>query len=79
MTVEELIIKLQHLSPDTRVVIRGYEDGYNDILKIKPLIIVPHPHQDAYYYGEYTHARTEEERASGVKAVELYGDNTKAG
>ena len=35
MTVQELINHLQTLSPETKVVIRGYEDGYNDILKGK--------------------------------------------
>ena len=35
MTAQELIQHLQTLPPDTKIVVRGYEDGYNDILKLK--------------------------------------------
>ena len=78
MTAKELIQKLQKLPPDTRIVIRGYEDGYNDIQRLIPLMIIPHPGQKADYYGEYTIARTEKEKINGIMAVELYGENTKA-
>lgn len=48
MTISELIHQFQTLNPEMKIVIRGYEDGYNDILtvrtvKIKPVI-------DAYWY-----------------------------
>lgn len=78
MIAKELIQKLQQLPSDTRIVIRGYEEGYNDILRLIPLMIIPHPEQKADYYGEYTAARTEKEKISAIKAVELYGENTKA-
>jgi len=32
MTASELIKELEKLSPDTKMVVRCYEDGYNDIL-----------------------------------------------
>lgn len=35
-TVSELIEKLKTFSPDTLVLIDGYEDGYADIGVIKP-------------------------------------------
>jgi hypothetical protein len=77
MTAEELISELQQLPPDIRIIIRGYEDGYNDILRLIPRLIVPHPEQKAYYYGEYTDAGKNKE-AGAIRAVELYGENTKA-
>jgi hypothetical protein len=52
MTAKEPIQKLQKLSPDIRIIIRGYEDGNNDILRLIPLRIIPHPGQKADYYGE---------------------------
>jgi hypothetical protein len=78
MTAKELIQKLQKLSPDTRIIIRGYEDGYNDIQRLIPLMIIPHPGQKADYYGEYTIANTEKEKTVAIRAIELYGKNTKA-
>jgi hypothetical protein len=60
------------------MIIRGYEEGYNDILRLIPRTIIPHPEQKADYYGEFIDARTENEKVSGIKAIELYGENTKA-
>jgi hypothetical protein len=78
MTALELIISLQELPPDTRIIIRGYEDGYNDILRLIPHTIIPHPHQKADYYGEFTDVPMVNEKVAGIKAIELYGENTKA-
>jgi hypothetical protein len=39
MTVQELIQQLIALPPDTKLVVRGYEDGYNDILQLKKVSI----------------------------------------
>ena len=41
MTVQELINHLQNLPPQTKVVVRGYEDGYNDIIKLRSVKIKP--------------------------------------
>jgi hypothetical protein len=35
MTASELIKLLQEFPPDTKIVVRGYEDGYNDIIKLR--------------------------------------------
>lgn len=78
MTAAELIIALQQLPPDTRMIIRGYEEGYNDILRLIPRTIIPHPEQKADYYGEFIDTRTGNEKVAGLKAIELYGENTKA-
>ena len=77
MTAKELIRELQQLAPDTHIIIRGYEDGYNDILQLNPRRIIPHPEQKRDYYGEYTDADKKNETGV-IRAVELYGENTKA-
>jgi len=72
MTAKELIQKLQQLEPDTQIVIRGYEDGFNDIRKLIEHKITTHPDKKADYYGEYVEAE------NGTKATELWGENTKS-
>ncbi len=78
MTVKELIEELKKRNPDKKVVIRGYEDGYNDILKINELNIVPNPRQKNWYCGEYEEAYEEKDMKTSAPAIELYGDNTKS-
>jgi len=52
MTAQELIKHLQILPPTTKIVVRGYEDGYNDILKLKEVKIKAKA--DAYWFdGEF--------------------------
>ncbi len=41
MTVAELIEKLKAENPSARVVVRGYEDGFDDIDGIERIAIVP--------------------------------------
>ena len=70
MTAQELIQQLQTLPPTTKVVVRGYEDGYNDILKLKPVKIKPKP--DARWYdGEFENS----DDVGATLAVDLYGEN----
>jgi hypothetical protein len=70
MTVAELIQQLQTLPPETKVVIRGYEDGYNDILQLKTVKIKPKV--DAYWFdGEYEDSTD----ADAIDAVNLFGEN----
>ena len=72
MTAKELIQKLQEVAPETQIVIRGYEDGFNDIQKLIERKIATHPDQKADYYGEYAEAE------KGTTAIELWGENTKS-
>ena len=78
MTAIELIQQLQTLSPETKIVVRGYEDGYNDILQLKAIKIKPKT--DAHWYdGEYELSTD----ADAIDAIDLpacctadrYGDN----
>lgn len=78
MTAKDLIDCLVQFPPDTPIIIRGYEEGYNDILHIIPRMIIPHPEQKTDYYGEYIEARTENEKNAAINAIELYSENKKA-
>ena len=70
MTAQELIQKLQTLPPHTNVVVRGYEDGYNNILKLKEVKIKLNP--NAYTWdGEYEDSTD----ADAITAIDLYGEN----
>ncbi|WP_424947931.1 hypothetical protein [Candidatus Spongiihabitans sp.] len=78
MKVKELIKLLENHESDKQVVIRGYEDGYNDILKIRNLRIIPHRDQKESHNGEYDEAYKKEAIKVSTPAIELWGDNTKA-
>ncbi len=70
MTAQELIQHLQTLPPETKIVVRGYEDGYNDILQLKAVKIKIKV--DAHWYdGEYEQSTD----ADAIDAIDLYGDN----
>ena len=72
MTAKELIILLQELPPEIKVVIRGYEEGYNDIQRLK-LVKLRKEIDAKWYYGEYFKNDT----GYSIDAVELYGENKK--
>ena len=70
MTAQELINHLQTLPPETKVVIRGYEDGYNDILQLKKVKIKSKV--DAHWYdGEFEDSND----ADVIDAINIYGEN----
>lgn len=52
MTVKELIEQLQTLDQDSRVFVRGYEAGYDDINSIKTTQIVLNVNS-VWYYGKH--------------------------
>ena len=70
MTATELIRFLQEFPPNTKIVVRGYEDGYNDILKLMQVKIKYNP-DAAWYYGIYS----DSEEADAILAVDLFGEN----
>ena len=70
MTAQELIEKLQTLPPHTKIVVRGYEYGYNDILQLKEVKIKLNP--NAYTWdGEYEDSTN----ADAITAFDFYGEN----
>jgi hypothetical protein len=73
MTVSELIQELQTYPPDARVVVLGYESGYDDITKVKEIAILPEENP-SWYKGRYDDAPPEAaEQAERV--VLVYGRN----
>ena len=74
MTVAQLIKQLEQHDPDTKVVVRGYEDGFNAITQLKTHILKPHP-EVTDYYGEFIDVEAED--ITTFKAIELFGKNNK--
>jgi len=72
MTALELIQLLQTLPPHTKIVVRGYEDGYNDILKFNEVKIKPKA-DAVWYYGEYVDTNDSE----AILAIDLFGVNQR--
>ena len=70
MTTLQLIQLLQSFPPSTKVVVRGYENGYNDILKLIEIKIKPNA-ESAWYNGEYE----ESKEADAIYAINLFGEN----
>ena len=72
MTAKELIVKLQQLEPDTKIVVRGYEDGYNDVIKLKE-VKIKIAKNAAWYYGEYEDSSD----TDAIEAIDIFGENKK--
>ena len=73
MTAQELIQLLQALPPHTKIVVRGYEDGYNDILRLNEVKIKPKADEE-WYDGEYIDTND----AEATLAIDLFGVNQLA-
>jgi hypothetical protein len=73
MTASELINELQKLLPETKIIVRGYEDGYNDILQLKP-VKIKRKADSSWYEGEYEDNPDED----AVTAINLFGENKNA-
>ena len=67
MTVRELMDELSKFPADQRVVVQGYEDGFDDVSIIEPILIEKNP-SDAWYYGRFASASK-----GGEEAVLLFG------
>jgi hypothetical protein len=61
MTVKELIEQLQILDPESRVFVRGYEAGYDDVNSIKTAQIVLNVN-NVWYYGKHDTLEQENRR-----------------
>jgi len=64
MNVNQLIKRLQMYPPDLRVVVRGYEGGYDDVNNFEQLKIVLDYHSE-WYYGKHEDVES------------LYGNNVE--
>ena len=70
MTVKELIAALEEFLPETKVVVRGYENGFNDVVSLRKKTLMIHE-AAKWYDGRYI----ETNRTESIIAVELFGDN----
>ena len=73
MNVDQLIKRLQMYPPDLRVVVRGYEGGYNDVDTFENIKILLDYHS-AWYYGKHEDAsfiQNEETKANAVGALQI--------
>ncbi len=59
MTAQELIEALSQFDPETPVVVRGYESGYNDVFDVTPLSLQLNVNTK-WYYG--AHSTNDEQR-----------------
>ena len=73
MTVSELITSLQTYPPAARVVVLGYESGYDDITKVKEIAVVPEENP-MWCKGRYDDAPPET-TAQAERVVLVYGRN----
>ena len=73
MTAIELIKNLQKLPPETRIIVSGYEDGFNDIIELKKVKIKKDVNEHWY---EGAHAENNE--SDSIDAVLLFGENINA-
>ena len=53
MTVKELIEKLQEFNPSARVIVDGYEGGYNDFHQLTEIKIIVKANSSKWYYGKH--------------------------
>lgn len=68
-TVGEVIDFLRTLPPDTRVVVRGYEDGFDSAETKGMVLSFKKYHPPAHYFGEWDDCRGDD--VALFKAVQL--------
>ena len=78
MNIKELIEMLYQFDPETRVIVKGYEDGFNDISEVKEMSIMLNVHRE-WYYGVHDKPCPEYKEmlpnSTEVKAIYLGGKN----
>lgn len=75
MTVSELITALRAYASDARVVVLGYESGYDDVMLVKEIAIEP-VENPAWYNGRYDDAPPAK-ADQAERAVLVFGRNRK--
>lgn len=67
MTVKQLIEQLQEQDQDRRVVVRGYESGVDDVIRLERCKLKLHVNEELYY-GDH-----EIDREGDTPAIEIIG------
>ena len=63
MTVQELIDQLVGMPPNAIVVVRGYEDGVNEVDRAREFYVRPFSLGSEWYYGSFELAQNNGEYA----------------
>lgn len=71
MTVKELIAALQNYPPDLRVIVLGYEDGYDDVTLVKQITIMPEE-KPVWYKDRYDAAPRKKSRSGRTGSASLW-------
>lgn len=69
MTVAELIEQLKKQPSNARVVVEGYEDGFDDLVEVKEILLELN-HYEEWYYGEHEKSKD----GNGESAIYLKGN-----
>jgi len=69
MTVAEVIEALQEFDPKTRVLVNGYEGGYDDIAISEVIPVVLNVHRE-WYYGKHDEVRMVTQAIGGKKQID---------
>ncbi len=77
MTVKELILALECLSPDLPVLVRAYEGGVNNVSELVRKQFHVNPDGEAWYYGQFEQVYEHTEANSPFDGVELIGRRYK--
>jgi hypothetical protein len=73
MTIDELIETFKKYPPGMQVVVKGYEDGFNDIDTIKQVSIILNANEE-WWYGAHADSKDK----PGIPALLLSGENKYA-
>lgn len=77
MNVGELIEKLKTYPQDLRVVVHGYEDGYEDVTDFEIIKVILNVNTTRWYYGDHAYAdsyigpNADELKKSAVNALHI--------
>jgi hypothetical protein len=81
MTTQELCDRLSQFPPDTPVVVRGYEGGFNDVLNVEAVEMQLNVNAEHWYYGAHSKPDILSEVIAGVpltKVAYLHSGNDLA-
>jgi hypothetical protein len=78
MTIQELCDRLSKFPPDTQVVVRGYEGGFNDVLNVEVVEMQLNVNAEHWYYGAHSKPDILSEAIADIpltKVAYLHSDN----
>ncbi len=74
MIIEELIRQLQRYPKNSRVIVQGYEDGYDEATSVMEISIQPNTSHE-WYNGKYIHS----DNAASETAVLIFSTDRLRG